>query len=148
MMNTEQKIRKFFDDYTMRFNDSLAAGAKVDARAVRDSFADYFVESSPAGVQGSRNGMLFGFVIPRGFRHYRRMGATGITLARLQLTRIDDNHYMAQAHWDAGYTKKNGDTRSVGFDVVYFLTLHSGAPKIFSYITADEKKVLRAHGIA
>lgn len=147
-MNTEQKIRKFFEDYTRRFNDSLAAGGKVDARAVRASFADYFVESSPAGVHGTSNGLLFGLVIPRGFRQYRRMGATGITLTNLKLTYIDDHHYMAQAHWDAGYHKKNGDTRSIGFDVVYFLTLHSGAPKIFSYITADEKKVLRAHGIA
>jgi hypothetical protein len=146
MMNTEQKIRKFFDDYTRRFNNNLAAGAAVDAKAVRDSFADYFVESSSNGVQGSRNNLLFGFVIPRGFRHYRRLGATGITLARLQLTRIDDHHYMAQAHWDAAYRRKNG-TCSIGFDVVYFLTLHSGSPKIFSYITADEKKVLRAHGI-
>ena len=147
-MNTEQKIRQFFDDYTKRFNGNLARGAKVDANAVRASFADYFVESSPAGVQGSSNGLLFGFVIPHGFRNYRRMGAAGITLADLKLTHIDDHHYMARAHWDAAYRQKNGHERSIGFDVVYFLTLHSGAPKIFSYITADEKKVLRANGIA
>ncbi len=105
------------------------------------------MESSPGGVAGSRNNLLFGFVIPRGFRHYRKMGAAGITLAKLTLTRIDDHHYMAQAHWDAAYVRKGGSERSIGFDVVYFLTLHSGAPKIFSYITGDEKKMLRAHGI-
>ena len=146
-MNSEQKIRKFFDEYTERFNNSLAEGAKVDAGAVRDSFADYFVESSPNGVQGSRNSLLFGFVIPRGFREYRKMGATGITLTGLKLTHIDDHHYMAQAHWDAAYATNSGGERGIGFDVVYFLTLHSGAPKIFSYITGDEKKALRAHGI-
>lgn len=146
-MNSEQKIRKFFDDYTRCFNNSLVAGAKIDTSALRASFADYFVESSPSGVAGSRNGPLFGFVIPRGFRHYRKIGAVSITLAALKLTRIDDHHYMAQAHWDAAYAAKSGGERSVGFDVVYFLTLHSGEPKIFSYITDDEKKVLRAHGI-
>ncbi len=40
MMNSEQKIRKFFDDYTQRFNNSLADGARVDAKAMRNSFAD------------------------------------------------------------------------------------------------------------
>lgn len=148
MMNTEQKIRQFFDDYTKCFNASLRDGAAVDTKAVRGSFADYFVESSPAGVQGGKNGLLFGFVIPRGFRHFRRIGASGIRLAELQLTRIDDHHYMAQAHWDSSYRKKNGEQRVIRFDVVYFLTLHSGSPKIFSYITGDEKKMLRAHGIA
>ncbi len=146
-MNTEHKIRKFFEDYTKRFNDSLQQDAAVDANAVRDSFADYFVESSPTGVQGVKNGLLFRLVIPRGFRNFRKLGSTGIRLATLKLTRIDDHHYMAQAHWDSSYKKKNGDHRIIGFDVVYFLTLHGGAPKIFSYITGDEKKTLRAHGI-
>ncbi len=52
MMDAEQKIRKFFDDYTQRFNNNLAAGAAVDAKDVRASYADYFVESSPNGGQG------------------------------------------------------------------------------------------------
>lgn len=52
MMNIEQKIRKFFDDNSRRFNDNLAAGAAVDAKDVRASYADYFVESSPNGGQG------------------------------------------------------------------------------------------------
>lgn len=147
-MNTEQKIRQFFDDYTKSFNASLRHGAAVDAKSMRNSFAGYFVESSPTGVQGAKNGLLFGFVIPRGFRHFRRIGKTAIRLAELQLTRIDDHHYMAKAHWDAAYRRPGGDTRHIGFDVVYFLTLHSGSPKIFSYITQDEKKVLRENGIA
>ncbi len=147
-MSTEQKIRSFFDGYTKSFNDALRDGAAVDAKAVRGSFADYFVESSPTGVQGGKNGLLFRFVIPRGFRHFKRIGTTGIRLAGLKLTRIDDHHYMAQAHWDSSYKKRNGDRRTIGFDVVYFLTLHSGAPKIFSYITGDEKRVLRENGIA
>ncbi len=147
-MDTEQKLRRFFPEYTKRFNDSLQAGATVDADAVRDSFADYFVESSPNGVQGGKNGLLFRLVIPRGFRNFRKLGSTSIRLANLKLTRIDDLHYMAQAHWDSSYKKKNGDHRTIGFDVVYFLTLLSGAPKIFSYIMGDEKKALRENGIA
>lgn len=147
-MNAEQKIRQFFDDYSKCFNASLRDGAAVDTKAVRRSFADYFVESSPAGVQGGKNGFLFGFVIPRGFRHFRRIGAAGIFLADLELARIDEHHYMARASWDSTYRKKNGAQRVIRFDVVYFLTLHSGSPKIFSYITADEKKLLRENGIA
>lgn len=147
MQNTEQRIREFFEAYAKRVNDALGEEPTIDVEGVRDSFADYFVESSPVGVHGGKNGALFKAMIPRGYKHYRRIGTKSMEIASLDLTSLDDYHWMAKVHWDSRYEKKGASSVKIEFDILYFVTLQSGSPKIFAYITGDEQRVLKEHGI-
>src|SRR5687767_5556490 len=57
-------IRRFFAAYAKRMNDALLPTPKIDTPGVIDSFADYFVEASPHGVNGGKNGVLLRLTIP------------------------------------------------------------------------------------
>jgi hypothetical protein len=143
----EQRVRAFFQRYAERFNRSLA-GEKVEARDVAESFARHFVGASPVGVNGGKNGLLFRWMIPRGFAHYRKIGTTEMKIAGLELERLDPLHALAKVHWDSRYTKKDGSNDRIEFDVTYLLHFEQGEPKIFAYITGDEEKLLREHGLS
>jgi hypothetical protein len=143
----EDTIREFFEAYARRFNDSLRAGGRVDVQGVLDSFAEYFVESSPAGVHGGRNGLLFRWMVPRGFAHYRRIGTRRMLVRSLQVTELDPLHAMAKVGWHSEYVKKSGDAVAIDFDVIYLMRVADPHPEIFAYIAGDEQKVLREHGV-
>jgi steroid delta-isomerase-like uncharacterized protein len=141
-----QRARAFFQRYAERFNRSLA-GEKVEAKDVAESFASHFVAASPVGVNGGKNGLLFRWMIPRGFAHYRKLGTTEMKIAQLELEPIDSLHALAKVHWDSHYTKKDGSPERIEFDVTYLLHFEHDEPKIFAYITGDEERVLREHGL-
>jgi len=142
----EQHVREFFQRYAERFNRSLA-GEKVAAKDVADSFASHFVGASPVGVRGAKNGLLFRWMIPRGFARYRKLGMTEMKIAQLELERLDPLHALAKVHWDSRYTKQDGSHDRIEFDVIYLLHFEQGEPKIFAYIAGDEERVLREHGL-
>jgi len=140
-------IKRFFDEYAARFNRSLA-GEPVDSKEVASSFADHFVEASPAGVNGGKNGMLFRWIIPSGFAHYRKLGTTSMQVESVEVESLDPMHAMAKVHWDSRYTKQDGAHDRIEFDVTYLLHFEGAKPKIFAYITGDEDKMLREHGLS
>lgn len=141
-----QVIKQFFSEYAERFNRSLA-GEHVEARDVATSFADHFVEASPAGVNGGKNGMLFRWLIPAGMAHYKKIGTTSMTIENVEVETIDPMHAMAKVHWDSSY-EKDGKSDHIEFDVTYLLHFEGAKPKIFAYITGDEEKVLKEHGLS
>ena len=143
----EQSIREFFEAYARRFNDSLRADGRVDVQGVLDSFADYFVASNPSGVQGGRNGVLFRWMVPRGFARYRRMGTKRMVIRSLEVTELDSMHALAKVGWHSEYVKKSGEAVAIDFDVIYLLRVGDHHPKIFAYISGDEQKALREHGV-
>jgi len=143
----EQSLRTFFDQYAARFNRSLS-GEEVDPKEVADSFAPHFVEASPLGVSGGKNGLIFRWMIPRGFAHYKKIGATSMRIADLAIEAIDPLHSLVRVHWDSHYTKKSGGDERIEFDVTYLMHFQRGAPKIFAYITGDEEALLREHGVS
>ena len=65
----------------------------------------------------------------------------------LEVTELDDLHSMAKVHWDSRYGKPDGEELQIDFDVFYFVQFINGEPKIFAYITGDEKTVLSKHGL-
>jgi predicted ester cyclase len=142
-----KRVGEFFERYAERFNRSLA-GEKVEAKEVAESFADHFVEASPAGVNGGKNGLLFRMMIPRGFAHYRKIGTTQMKVAALSMEPIDHRHALAKVHWDSRYKKKDGSDDRIEFDVTYLLHFEEGDPKIFAYITGDEERILEEHGLS
>ncbi|HSX60151.1 MAG TPA: hypothetical protein VLF18_08135 [Tahibacter sp.] len=145
-MDNETRVHAFFDAYARRFNEALL-GKPVDVRGVTDAFADYFVEASPAGVRGGRNGLLFRLRVPLGFRHYRKIGTTAMRIAKVTVTPLDDLHLMARVRWDSRYRRKDGVIERIEFENLYFLQMCNGEPRIFAYVTGDEAALLREHGI-
>jgi hypothetical protein len=141
-----RRVAAFFADYADRFNRSLA-GQEVDPKEVAKSFARHFVEASPAGVHGGKNGLLFRWMIPRGFAHYRKIGTTRMHVTDIALDALDPLHALAKVHWEARYMKKDGVHERIDFDVTYLLHFEHGEPKIFAYITGDEQGMLREHGL-
>jgi hypothetical protein len=143
----EHNIRDFFEAYARRFNDALRAGGRVDLRGVVDSFAPYFVQSTPLGVRGGRNGLLFRWLLPRGFARYRRIGTRRMVVRSLEVTELDSTHAATRVGWHSEYVKKSGEAVAIDFDVIYLLRVVDDCPKIFGYITGDEEKALREHGV-
>jgi len=147
MIPNEQKVRDFFSRYEALFQNSLGDHPQVDVDAIVASFADYFVESSPVGVHGGPNNEQFHEMIPQGYAFYRQIGTTRMKAGALDITSINDQHVMAKVHWISTFKKQDGSTDTIEFDNVYFLTLASGEPKIFAYVTPDEQAALREHGL-
>lgn len=148
MRDNGERVRAFFDTYARRFNDALAASPKVDVKSVRDAFAKYFVGANPKGVRGSRNGFLFGLFLRSGYAHYRKLGCKEMQLRRVDVTGLDDFHALARTHWMSIFRKKDGSIVEIEFDNIYLLHMSEGGePRIFAWITPDEQRALKEHGI-
>lgn len=145
-MERTAHIESFFDAYATRTNRALA-GQKVNPKEVSASFVDFFVESSPQGVIGGKNGWMFRRMIPKGFARYRKMGITAMLIQAKDIKLLDDLHAMATIRWQSVYNRKDGTPASIVFSVTYFLTTAEDSCKIFAYITGDEAKVLKEHGL-
>ena len=145
----KRKLVPFFRRYAERFQRALDDPSDVDIDGVVASFADYFVESSPAGVHGGKNGLKFKFMIGRGFAHYRKIGTVSMKVAKLEATPLDAIHAMAKVTWDSRYIRpKDGAKVRIVFANLYFIQFRKGVPKIFAYATGDEQALLKKHGLA
>ena len=149
MRDHDAAVRAFFEDYAARMNDALADPPRVDVAAARRAFADHFVGTDPKSVRGGRNGLLLRLMIPRGYAHYRKIGAKRMEVRGLEITPLDDFHVMAKAHWWSVYERRRGGERiEIEFDNIYLLHIpEDGSPRIFAWITGDEQQVLKEHGL-
>lgn len=147
MKDYTKTIERFFRAYAKCSNDALKDPPVVDADRSQESFAEYFVESSPVGVVGAKNDARFKKAIVRGYRNYRKIGTTAMKVSGVKVTPIDDMHVMAHVDWDSRY-RKDGKEIRIPFTNVYMLQMSKQGPKIFAYVTGDEAEVLKAHGLA
>jgi hypothetical protein len=136
-------IRSFFDAYAARMNAALADPKRMDAKAMRAAFADYFVGADANGVRGGKNGLLFRWMLPRGIKYYRRIGTLAMDLKGVQVADLDDHHAMAHVDWNARY--KSG--QEIAFTNIYLLQVRGGTAKIFAWITGDERRALKNSGV-
>ena len=146
-MDVTRQIEVFFAEYAARFNRSLQDPPVVDVDGVLASFADCFIEASPLGVNCGKNDEQFREVIPQGYAFYRSIGTTAMNVKGVDVTPLDELHAMARVHWESRYRRQDGGEERIEFDVIYFLQTLDGQPKVFAYITGDEQKVLREHGL-
>jgi hypothetical protein len=144
-MNRNESIKNFFFAYEARFNDALSG--KEDVDSVVNSFASCFVEASPAGINCGKNDESFREAIPKGNEFYRTIGTRFMKITSLAITPLDDLHSMVKVQWDSLYQKKNEETVSIKFQVIYFLQSKGNEHKIFLYITGDEQKAFKEHGL-
>ena len=142
-----KKVEAFFRRYAATYARAMADKPGVD-KALTDAFAEYFVESSPEGVQGGKNGLVFRFLVRRGFSRYRKIGVESMLIDALEVTPLDDLHAMARVTWDSR-TRRRSDGRLVRikFTHHYFLSLLGGKARIFAYVATDERAILRRHGL-
>ena len=147
MDNLNQLLQHFFAEYAARFNRALQDPPEEDVEATAGAFADCFIEASPLGVNCGKNDEQFRAMIPQGNAFYRGIGTKAMKITRLEITSLDDWHAMTKVYWDSRYVKQNGEEVQLEFDVIYLLQIRDGIPKIFGYITGDEQKVLKEHGL-
>jgi hypothetical protein len=140
-------IEAFFKAYAGRMNNALGDHPKDDIEGTTGAFADFFVEASPTGVFGGKNDDEFRAKIPQGNAYYRSLGTQSMTIEKLHITPLNDQHAYARAHWKAIYKKLDGSTVPLEFEVIYFLQMLNDTPKIFAYIAGDERKAYEEHGI-
>lgn len=141
----KEEIIKFFDRYESQFNAALAETTD-DASEVANSFAQYFIEASPAGILAGTNDDKYRKMIPKGWAAYRRMGVTSMNIIHREITLLDDLHAMVKIDWRCLYSK-NDDQGNIDFVVYYLLHQSEDELKIFAYITGDEQKALKEHGL-
>ena len=141
----EKNIYNFFAAYEKRFNNALKGETDVEGTA--NGFAPYFVEASPAGIHGGSNDQEFRKKIPQGMDFYRQIGTHSMEILSQDVTPLDDMHFMVKIHWKATYKNKDNTDLAIEFYVIYFLQHRENELKIFAYITGDEDKIMREHGL-
>jgi hypothetical protein len=144
MEDINDKIEQFFESYEKRFEEGLAGNPVAEDTA--NAFADFFVEASPVGVSGGKNDQDFLDAVPKGYDFYRSIGTTKMEIRQLDITELNEFHYMVEVYWDSFY-EKDGKADNIEFTVMYFLQHLNGALKIFAYITGDEQAVLKERGL-
>jgi hypothetical protein len=145
MSSTNRELEGFFKEYEARFNEALAGTINVEATA--NAFAGCFIEANPFGVNCGKNDEQFRSMIPQGYEFHRKLGTKAMRILLLEITSLDEYHAMTKVYWQAIYGKKDGSEESIEFDVKYFTQTINDQPKIFAYITGDERGVLRERGL-
>jgi hypothetical protein len=141
-----QKIDAFFKAYEQRFNDGLKGTVDVDGTIA--AFSNCFVEASPVGVHCGQNDATFRDAIPKGYEFYKSIGTQSMKILTKEITVLDEFHFTCKVRWRSVYIKKNEKEEVIDFDVFYFLQHLNSELKIFAYVTGDEQKVLKEHGLA
>lgn len=143
-----KRVQAFFRRYQATYARALADKPDID-QALSDAFAKHFVESGPGGTHAGRNGMVFRFLMRRGFARYRRIGVLSMKVDELDITPLDDgSHAMARVLWDSRTRRRSdGEIVRIRFAHHYFLTLADGKPRIFAYAATDEQAIMKAHGL-
>lgn len=147
MTGLETKVRELFDDYGRISNDALKDPSSVDIDGITAFFAAYVVGSTPHMVFGGANDEKFREVIPQGFAHYRKIGGKQMRITGIKVTPLNELHAVAEVGWDFAYLNKAGESGNIRFTNVYFITVADGQPRIFAYVTGDEEKAMKDHGL-
>lgn len=146
-MSTFKSLEKFFSDYGARMNRALSGTPEIDVEATAGAFADCFIAASPRGVSCAKNDAELRAKIPQGYAFYRSIGTKSMNITGVEITPLDDLHAMAKVHWDSHSVRKDGQDVRIEFDVIYLVQTLGGMHRIFGYITGDEQKVLKEHGL-
>ena len=148
MRKHRKAVEAFFKDYARRSDEALQDPPLEDVDGVVGAFAPFFVEASPKGVMGGANDANFRKMIPRGFARYRAVGGTGMRITGVEVTDLDDFNAMARIDWAFDYKRpSDGRKGSVTFQNLYFLNFAGDDPSVFAYITPDEEKAMKDHGL-
>jgi len=147
MADLVSETRRLFEAYSAQSDAALGTPADFNLDVIIHSYAPYMVGSSPKGVFGAANDDALRKALPQSFAHYRAVGGTSMKATHIAVTPLDALHAIAHVDWDFAYTNKAGESGHVTFRNLYFVTIASGEPKIFAYITPDEEAAMEEHGL-
>lgn len=94
-----------------------------------------------------QNDESFKKIIPKGYEIYKSIGTKSMKIRSKQSTQLNELHYMTRVEWRTLYEKKDGNEETVDFEVIYFTRHVNDNIKIFAYITGDEQKLMKEHGL-
>jgi len=146
MESRNEQLNYFFDQYANRFNKALR-GESNDIEGTVASFANYFIEAGPSGVNCGRNDKQFREVIPQGYEFYRNIGIKSMDIISKTITLLDNVHTMTKIHWKSDFIRKDGVTGNIEFDIIYLVQSIDNMHKIFAYITGDEQAAMKEKGL-
>jgi hypothetical protein len=141
----ESGVRKLFDRYERVFNRSL--GGDMDMDEVAAFYASEFIAASPAGVTAGKNDDQLKQVMAQGYARYRAMGTKEMRIRNVRISPMDDHHCVAHVAWTATYARKDQPDTAIDFDVHYFVQQLDEEPKVFGWVSGDERALLRKHDI-
>lgn len=148
MATREAQTIAFFKSYSQRSNEALRTPPKLDVDATIAAFAPFFVGAGPKGVFGGATDATFRKAVPQSFQHYRDVGGRRFEITRIEVTELDEFNTMARTDWEFDYRRpKDGVEGTISFQNLYFVNFADGVPKIFAFITPDEEKVMKEHGL-
>lgn len=143
---TKESLEQFFERYEQFFTESLAG--EPGAEAMADLYAPEFIAASPLGVMTGRNDDAYRAALAAGYEEYRRIGTKAMHVRSVTMHPIDDLHAVATVAWTAVYGKPDAAEITIDFEVHYLMQeLEPGRPKVFGWISGDEKKVMEEMGI-
>lgn len=140
------EIENFFSRYESRFNNALA-GAEPDIDSTVNSFAEYFIEASPAGIVAGENNQQFRKMIAKGWKFYQKIGIHSMHILSNEVTILDPLHAIAKIHWNSSFVRPDKSSGDVEFNVFYIVQKKDDDLKIFAYITGDEQQALKDEGL-
>ena len=145
-MLTDLQVKNFFSQYASRTNGALF-GDPIDIDGMAQSFAQHFVGANPNGVQSGENDDRFKKVISEGITFYRKLGVRSMIIMSQEVQILDEFHALAKVLWNCFYdcAPKAGEISFVNYYLVQ--SRAAGIVKIFSYVTGDEIKAFREHGL-
>lgn len=137
---------QWFRDYAAAFERSL--GERVDSAAIRACFAEGFVAAPLQGaVQCGANDDAFERTLQSAYGFYKAIGTRSMSVERVEVDPVCENHDRVRVHYRAGYRKPDGAPLTIRFEVVYLLQRRPDGPRIYAFIAGDEMALYRQHGL-
>lgn len=145
-MVTDLIVRNFFNEYASRMNNALFSDP-IDLDGIVQSFAAHFVGASPNGIQSGQNDDRFRDAIRDGIAFYRNIGVRSMVIVEQQPELLDDFHALVKIEWKCVYECESREGE-INFINHYLVQVRSyDSIKIFSYVTGDEMKAFKEHGL-
>jgi hypothetical protein len=133
----EAAVRKFFGRYESLFNRAL--GGDIDMEAVLALHASELIAASPMGVMAERNNTQLKQTIKEAYARYRALEMKGARVRSIRCAKIDDRHCVAHVAWQATYARKGKHDIAIDFVVHYFIQRLDEGPKVFGWVSGDER---------
>lgn len=144
MARDQSDFEDFFAGYVDAYNRSL--GDSVDHEAIRSHFSPSFIAAGPEGVMTGENDESFSQALDKGYAFYKSIGTRQMNVTGVQITDIDESHYMAKVHYTAEY-EKDGEPLVIPFPVSYMIEDREGQLQIFGFVAGDEMALYRQYGL-
>lgn len=141
----DRGVAMLFERYERCFNRSL--GGEMDKDEAVSFYTPQFIAASPAGVATGNNDESLKQTLEQGYAYYREIGTREMRIRAVRVSQIDDAHCVAHVAWTAFYARKDGSETTIDFDVHYLVQTLGGDPKIFGWVSGDERALLKRHGI-